>query len=123
MSTNRFILCSFQRLILAMCAFSIFFAGCGQKISVEGETGLSLQLSWTTPSTNVDGSTIDDLAGFRLHYGSEQGVYSHVVNVGNLTTHVLRDLSPGPWYFSVTAYDIWQNESDFSNEIHYLASQ
>lgn len=73
-----------------------------------------------SPTTNEDGSVIDDLAGFRVHYGSESGTYSHVVDVGNLSTRTITNLSPGTWYFVVTAYDIWKNESIFSSEISYL---
>lgn len=100
--------------------------GCGEAISVDGidtggggGDGSSLMLSWNAPTTNEDGSALEDLAGYRLHYGTAPGQYSQVINVGYFTTAEIGDLAPGTYYISVTAYDIYGNESDYSNEIHH----
>jgi hypothetical protein len=106
------------------------FCGCGEVVSVgglvpenpgdgDGEQSNSLMLSWTAPTTNEDGSPLDDLAGYRLYYGNREGEYSNVVDVGNFTTVELSELSAGTWYLTVTAYDYFGNESKYSNEINH----
>jgi hypothetical protein len=97
---------------------------CGDVASVGGiDTGgggtNSLMLSWTAPTTNEDGSTLDDLAGYKLHYGTRPQQYTQVVTVGSYTTVEIDDLGFGTYYLTVTAYDIYGNESDFSNEINH----
>lgn len=98
--------------------------GCGEVVSVEdidtgGGGSNSLMLTWAAPTTNVDGSPLNDLAGYRLYYGTQPGNYSNVLNVGDFTSAQLSDLGSGTWYLAVTAYDTYGNESDFSNEIHH----
>ena len=107
-----------------MFLVGLFLIGCGDVASVNGiETGgggtNSLMLSWTAPTTNEDGSPLDDLAGYKLHFGTQPGQYTQVVTVGSYTTAEIDDLGPGTYYLSVTAYDIYGNESDFSNEINH----
>jgi hypothetical protein len=62
------------------------------------------------------------LAGYRIYYGTNAGTYSQSygngVDVGNVTAHVVRDLSRGTrYYFVATAYDTVGNESNYSNEV------
>jgi hypothetical protein len=102
----------------------LFLTACGEVASVEGiDTGgggaNSLLLSWAAPTTNEDGSPLNDLAGYKLHYGTQPGQYSQVVTVGDYTTAELDELQSGTWYLTVTAYDIYGNESEFSNEINH----
>lgn len=107
--------------------FSVFLCACGEVVSVEsavpdlpGDGGTnSLMLSWTPPTTNEDGSPLEDLAGYRLYYGNESGNYSYVADVGNYTTVEIDELSSSTWYVTVTAYDYFGNESGYSNEISY----
>ena len=103
----------------------LFLVGCGETISVDGiDTGGggpdSLMLSWNAPTTNEDGTALTDLAGYRLYYGTRSGQYDQVVTVGSYTTAELEGLYQGTtYYLTVTAYDIYGNESDFSNEIQH----
>lgn len=102
----------------------LFLTACGEVVSVgeidPGDGGPnSLMLSWTAPTTNEDGSSLDDLAGYKLYYGTQPGQYTQVVTVGAYTTAEIGDLDAGTWYLTVTAYDIYGNESDFSNEIYH----
>ena len=92
----------------------------GEIPDLPGDGGTnSLMLSWTAPTTNEDGSPLEDLAGFRLYYGNESGDYLYVTDVGNYTTVEIDDLSDDTWYVTVTAYDVFGNESEYSNEINY----
>ena len=102
----------------------LFLVGCGEAISIEGiDTGgggsESLMLSWTPPTTNEDGTPLEDLARYRLYYGSRSRIYSQNVRVGSYTSAVLNGLNPGTYYLAVTAYDIYGNESDYSDEINH----
>jgi hypothetical protein len=71
-------------------------------------------LTWAAPTTNVDGTPLTDLAGYKIYYGTEPGVYTSV-DVGKVTTYVVTGLTKGQiYYFTVTDYDTNGIESDFS---------
>jgi hypothetical protein len=108
--------------VLLIIVFAI--TACGEMVSVEdmdtgGGGSNSLVLSWTAPATNADGTPVSDLAGYKVYYGTRPGQYSQVVNVGGFTTAEVGGFASGTYYLSVTAYDIYGNESGYSNEIHY----
>lgn len=73
-------------------------------------------ITWTPPVTNVDGSPLRDLAGYRIYYGRSQGNLSTLIDIENpgLTTYVVEDLSAGTRYFAVTAYFARNAESSRS---------
>lgn len=65
----------------------------------------------------------DDLAGYKLYYGTSSSNYNKSDDVGNVTIHTLLNLVKGATYFiAVTAYDLSGNESDFSNEVVYFVA-
>ncbi len=88
-------------------------------------------LSWTAPTTNVDGSPLTDLAGYKIYWGLVSGVYTQnkvltvaqssctsapgITTCTNTITGFLADNKT--WYFVVTAYDTSNNESAFSNQL------
>jgi PKD repeat protein len=75
-----------------------------------------VQLTWTAPATNVDGTPLTDLAGYRVYYGQTSGNLTLKVDVGNQTTYLLSGLVGGQvYYFAVTAYDTSGNESRLSD--------
>ncbi len=79
-------------------------------------TGSSVTLSWTPPTLNADGNTLTDLGGYRIRYGTVDGVYPNIVSVdASMTTHVINDLLPDTYFFVATAHDKVGNESQFSN--------
>ena len=73
-------------------------------------------VSWTPPTLNTDGSTLTDLAGYRLYYGTSAANLDHSASIANpgLVRYVVDNLSPATWYFAVTAYDASGFESDRS---------
>ncbi len=77
----------------------------------------AVTLSWGSPSVSADGTTLTDLAGFKVYDGSSFGNYTMVTDVGSLTEFTTDPLPAGTYYFSVTAYDTSGNESDFSNQV------
>jgi hypothetical protein len=80
------------------------------------QTG-SATLRWTPPTLNEDGSTITNLRGFRIYYGTSSTNLSRMVELPNpgLTSAVVENLSPATWYFAVKAYNTLNVESALSN--------
>ena len=77
----------------------------------------SATLSWQAPATDALGSTLYDLGGYKIYYRLSSNNDARSINVGNFTSIVISNLSPGRWCFSVTAYDTSGNESQYSNEM------
>ncbi len=78
--------------------------------------GAEVTLEW-------DPNSEPDLAGYKLYYGSAGGDYSYSIDVGNQTTYTLTGLQPGATYYAAaTAYNLSGLESDYSNEINFLAN-
>jgi hypothetical protein len=82
----------------------------------QSSTG-SATLSWTQPLQNTNGSTLTDLAGYRIYYGTSAGNLNQVIQLTGtgLTTYVISNLSSATWYFGMTAYDSGGMESALSN--------
>jgi PKD repeat protein len=73
--------------------------------------GATVTLAW-------DPNTEDDLAGYKIHYGTASGEYSYIEDVGNITQYTLADLDDGvTYYLAATAYDHAGNESAYSVEL------
>lgn len=78
----------------------------------------SATLSWYPPRTNADGTPSKDIKGYKIYYGTRSHHYENKIKVGNVTTYKVENLKAGyKYYFSVTAYDKYGNESEFSNEV------
>ena len=77
----------------------------------------SLQISWQVPTENVDGTPIEGLSAFRIHYGTISGSYDKVVEVSGSTTNHTLDLAKGEYYLAMTAVDLDGDESGLSNEV------
>ena len=67
----------------------------------------TVTLSWASPTTRSDGSPLVDLAGFRIFWGMDQGDYSNSVEIGNpgISSYVVEQLTPGRWFFTMSAFD------------------
>lgn len=85
--------------------------------SSSGGTTGSAALSWTAPTTNSDGSSLADLAGYHVYYGTSADLLNQnvPVNDANATSAVVSNLATGTWYFAVTAVNGAGVESDLSN--------
>lgn len=65
-----------------------------------------------------DPNSESDLAGYRIYVGSSSRIYEFWTDAGNYTSHTFTNVQEGETYFfAVTAYDIYDNESDFSQEV------
>jgi len=73
-------------------------------------------LTWSSVKTDVSGKALQDLAGYRIRYGTSAKAMYTIVTVKDprQTTYVVKDLYPGTWYFAVTAYTTSGAESALS---------
>ena len=78
-------------------------------LQVTAKTPSSITLNWTS-------SLSGDTAGYRLYWGTEEGKYTNVRDVGSSTKAEITGFSSNTvYYFQVTAYDNASNESLGSN--------
>lgn len=75
-------------------------------------------LSWVAPTQNADGSPLLDLAGYKIHYGKNSGIYDHEISIDNpgVTTYVVDNLVPDTYYFAASSYNSSGIESEYSGE-------
>ncbi len=67
-----------------------------------------------------DANKEGDLAGYKVHQGSQSGQYTAVADVGKVTTYSVPVMGVGQYFFAVTAYNASGTESGFSNEVSQL---
>lgn len=82
-----------------------------------GETVMhTVTLSWNPSSS-------ENVTGYRVHYGQQSGNYPNSIDVGNQLTAEVANLIDGTtYYFAVTAYNNAGEESEPSEEFHYMPS-
>jgi hypothetical protein len=95
--------CSIILILLVICSYpAAVFAG-------------EIYLLW-------DRNSEKDLAGYRIHFGTESGRYDQTIYVGKYTRFVVEDLEVDRrYYFVVTAIDYSGNESAYSREVNGIA--
>ncbi|MDE2015976.1 MAG: hypothetical protein KGI72_05635 [Patescibacteria group bacterium] len=85
--------------------------------------GLNGKILWIAPTTNMDGSPLTDLAGFKLYCGAASRVYSIKTNIPGASSTTLpvtkAGLKDGVWYCALTAYNTSGGESGYSNELNF----
>jgi hypothetical protein len=66
----------------------------------------SVTLDWTPPTQNNDGTTLSNLAGYTVYYGTSPSHLTQSVKLTNpgLTAYTVGSLAAGTWYFSVSSY-------------------
>ncbi len=77
----------------------------------------SLTISWLAPDTNVNGSALTDLAGYRIHYGTSATALNQEIDVPTIgvTDYVVEDLnSNATYYFAISSYNSAGVESQYS---------
>lgn len=77
----------------------------------------AVTLSWLPPTTNTNGTTLTDLAGYRIYYGQSPTAMTEVIDISNagLTAYMVENLSAGTWYFAIKAVTSTGIESSLSN--------
>ena len=74
-------------------------------------------VEWLAPQTATDGSTLTNLAGYRIYYGTDVTRMTRKIEVKNagVLTYVIEGLTPATYYFAVTAINVHGQESARSN--------
>jgi hypothetical protein len=111
----RTFLISLTLLALASCGKQFLSA----QVACRLEYGC-VRLAWNPTTTYEGGAPVTEPVGYRLHWGSSPGLYTHSKDVKAKTTAMILDLSEGNNYFVVTAYiDVngYRNESGYSEEL------
>ncbi|MGH8301687.1 MAG: fibronectin type III domain-containing protein, partial [Steroidobacteraceae bacterium] len=82
-------------------------------------TAGAVTINWQPPTENIDGSSLTNLAGYNIHYGTASGKYTQTITVSNpgLATYVVSSLTPGTYYFTVAAVNSSGTESPLSSEV------
>jgi hypothetical protein len=85
-----------------------------------GEGGpVSITLNWLPPTEGASGKPLQDLAGYKIYWGSKRGDYPNQVTLKSpgVASYVLERLSPGTYYIVLTAFNSRGEESGFSNVV------
>jgi hypothetical protein len=79
----------------------------------------TVQLTWSPPTQNTDGTQLTDLQGYRVMYGIESGTYEYADRLNNpgITSHQIDGLTAGLWFFTVTAINEKGMESSNADEV------
>ncbi len=82
----------------------------------------SVTLDWTPPTANADGSTLSNLAGYRILYGTSAGALNQTIEISNpsVTSYVVQNLSAATWYFSIRSYNSQGVESVSTNPVSQM---
>jgi len=79
----------------------------------------NVEVSWSAPTTNTNGSALTNLAGYRVYYGTSPGALSQSADVpsAGAVSFIVRGLGAGTWYFAVAAYTNTGLESTYSSVV------
>jgi hypothetical protein len=77
----------------------------------------SASLAWTPPTQNTDGTSLTDLAGYTIYYGTNSTALTSKIVIANpgASAYTLGNLGSGTYYFGITAYTAGGAESALSN--------
>jgi hypothetical protein len=97
--------------------------GTAPRAEAQGVGG-NVSLSWQAPTENTNGSALQNLGGYIIHYGTASKQYTSQVTITNpgLTSYVVESLPAGTYYFSMTATTSAGVQSSPSSEAHTTIS-
>ena len=95
--------------------YSAIFTGVAIAAPVVG----TATLTWTPPTQNSDGSSLTNLAGYRVSYGTSPDALVHTVQIPNASasSYTVGNLAAGTYYFAMRSYTTGGNESVNSNVV------
>lgn len=87
-------------------------------------SGPGVSLSWEVPTRTVTGETLQNLSGYRIHYGTNQNALVNSVEVQSAgqNTFTVQSLPSGTYFFAVRAITSSGDESQLSNVISRTVS-
>jgi hypothetical protein len=94
------------------CFLILFFTLSSLIVCSTAAHALSVTLAWDPNSSN------EDIAGYKIYFGTESQNYTTVIDVGGATVKSVAKLKKGMfYYFAATAYNSYGVESSFSEEV------
>jgi Putative Ig domain len=108
---------NYGNIVIAVSDGKVSAALAAFSIAVNQAASANATLSWSAPTQNTDGTTLMNLAGYRIYYGTSATALTQSVQIANpsVSTYVLEGLSPTTYYFAVRAYTSGGAESANSN--------
>jgi len=88
-------------------------------------SGPNVALSWNVPTQTIDGETLQNLSGYRIHYGTNQNALVNSIEVASAgsNSYTVQNLKAGTtYYFAVRAVTADGDESEISNVISRVIS-
>jgi hypothetical protein len=112
--------------LLVCIAFLLSLSGCGggsvsgSDVTVVDRGDGTALASWFSPDQNTDGSTLTDLAGYRIYYGNAPGDYDNTITIDSIgmSSYLIESLDGSDWYFAMTAFNSLGIESNYSDEVY-----
>ncbi|HEY0943488.1 MAG TPA: hypothetical protein VGE08_25615 [Steroidobacter sp.] len=82
-------------------------------------SGPNVALSWEVPTRTVTGETLQNLAGYRIHFGTNENALVNSIEVQSAgqNSFTVENLPKGTYFFAVRAYTATGEESKLSNVI------
>ena len=82
----------------------------------------SVTLRWAVPTTNKDGTSLDNLAAYIIYYGQSPAYLDRFVTVDDpsLTRHMISGLTETTWYFAMTSYTAVGVEGERSGTVPHV---
>ena len=83
--------------------------------------GMPSTLLAATVTASWNPNPESNIAGYKISYGTQSGVYTTVVDVGNITSWPVTLAGPQRYYFAVQAYNTSNLLSPYSAEVFFDA--
>ena len=76
----------------------------------------SIRVEWQKPLLNADGTSCDDLTGYKIYLANEEGMISNEFRVenANTTSYTIANLDEGNYRISMTSYNQYGKESEIA---------
>ena len=73
-------------------------------------------LTWAAPTENADGSSLTDLAGYRIYHGTTADTFGEIIEItgSNSTSYTFTQLAKGTHYFAIASFNSSGTESEKS---------
>lgn len=87
-------------------------------------SGSNVALAWDVPTHTVEGETLQNLSGYRIHYGTSENAMVNAIEVQSAgqNSFTVQNLPAGTYYFAVRAITSTGDESKLSNIIARIVS-
>lgn len=123
-TSNIVITVSDGKATASMTAFAITVGSGSSSAPTVVPSGPGVALSWDVPTRTVTGETLQNLSGYRIHFGTNQNALVNSIEVASAgqNSFTVQNLPRGTYYFAVRAFTASGEESKLSNIISRTVS-